>query len=70
MINNTRPIVRYLREEQETCRSQNRGPGGRAAAAGCVPVLSQPSKAPLVSPVRETDVYATFAASLPAAAWG
>src|SRR2546428_5460199 len=70
MINNSRPIVSYLREDKATRRSQNGLLGVLAAAAGCAPAISQPSKATLVSPLRETNFYSTLASSLPAVAWG
>jgi hypothetical protein len=57
MINNSRPIVSYLRKEKDTRGSQNRLLGVLAAAAGGTPVLSQPNKTTLLSSVRETDVY-------------
>jgi hypothetical protein len=54
--------VRSLPEAKATCGSQPPCLGGRAAAAGYVPVLWQRSKALLPSPVWETDVSSTLAA--------
>ena len=59
----------YLHEDKETRRSQNWLLGVLAAAAGGAPVISQPSKATVISPLRKTNFSSTLASSLPAVAW-
>jgi hypothetical protein len=58
MINNSRPMVSYLREAKVTCGSQHPCLGGLAAAAGGMPVLSQRSNALLTLLSNAVETFA------------